>query len=72
MFNYTPLLISEDWQKYAANIIKPTQTGICRKKFVNSETTNKFYKKTRRDAYSGLDLSIHVIKSPIQLTRQYL
>jgi hypothetical protein len=29
-------------------------------------------KSTRRDAYSGLDLSIYVIKSPIQLVRQSL
>jgi hypothetical protein len=29
-------------------------------------------KKTRLDAYSGLDLSIYVIKSPIQLVRESL
>jgi hypothetical protein len=28
--------------------------------------------ETRRDTYSGLDLSIYVIKSPIQLVRQSL
>jgi hypothetical protein len=28
LFNYTPLVISGDWQKYAGNIIKPTQTSI--------------------------------------------
>jgi hypothetical protein len=32
----------------------------------------KKYIKTRRGAYSGLDLSIYVIKSPIQLVRQPL
>ncbi len=30
---YTRPLISGDWQKYAANIIKQTQTGINRKKY---------------------------------------
>jgi hypothetical protein len=29
-------------------------------------------KKTGQNAYSGLDLSIYVIKSPIQLLRQSL
>ncbi len=28
-----PLVISGDWQKYAANIIKPAQTGINRNKY---------------------------------------
>jgi hypothetical protein len=32
MFNYTPLEISGDCQKYVANIIKQTQTGINRSK----------------------------------------
>jgi hypothetical protein len=28
LFNYTPLVTSGGWQKYAAHIMKPTQTGI--------------------------------------------
>jgi hypothetical protein len=35
--------------------------------------TGPFFKfKNRRDTYSGLDVSIYVIKSPIQLVRQFL
>jgi hypothetical protein len=33
LFNYTPLVNSGDWQKYAVCIIKPTQTGINRNKY---------------------------------------
>ncbi len=62
------------WQKCAANTIKPMQTRIYRKKYVNGSVnseghTNKL--KTRRDAYLGLYLPF-VIKSPIQLVRQSL
>ncbi len=44
-------------------------------KGVNGSENSKGHQKhlkTRRDAYSGLDLSIYVIKSPIQLVRQSL
>ncbi len=34
--------------------------------------SSTFEKADRRDAYSGLDLSIYVIKNPIQLVRQSL
>ncbi len=38
MQNYTPLVISgNDNKKYAANIIKPTQTGITCTKFLHYE-----------------------------------
>ncbi len=50
------------------------QTRIYRKKYVigslRSEEHLKQNKKTRCDAYSGPDVFIYVIKSPIQLVRQ--
>ncbi len=53
-----------------ANIIKPMQTHIYRKKYVNWEGyLKKYIKKTKRYATSGLDLSIYAIKSPLQLAR---
>jgi hypothetical protein len=63
--------------KISSYITKPTQTRINRNKYVNGSVKCKFggtsknlCKKTKRDAYSGLDLSIYAIKSPIQLVRQ--
>ncbi len=47
------------------------QTCIYWKKCVNGLENLKGEKKTCHD-YSGLDLSIYVIKSPIQLVRQFL
>jgi hypothetical protein len=59
---------------YIANISKPMQTLIYWKKYVNGSENSKEQNKikTRRDTYSGQDLSIYVIKSPIQLVRQSL
>ncbi len=57
----------------STNIIKPTQTHINRKKYANVSIISEGHLKklkTRRDAYSGLYLSICVIKSPKQLMRQ--
>jgi hypothetical protein len=52
------------------------QTYIYRKKYVigsvNSEGHLKNLKKARRDAYSGLELSIYVIKRSIQLVTRSL
>ncbi len=63
-------------KKNAANIVKPMQTRIYRKKCVNGSKNSKGHqrniKKNRRDAYYGLDLSTYVIKSPIQLVRLYM
>jgi hypothetical protein len=63
-------------QNKATNIIKPRQTRIYRKKYVNGSANSKGHQKikikTRLNAYSGLDLSIYIIKSPIQLVRQSL
>ncbi len=63
-------------QNKATNIIKPMQTRIYRKKYVNGSENSKGHQKikikTGRNAYSGLDLSIYIIKSPIQLVRQSL
>ena len=75
LFKFTPLVISGDWQKYAANIIKPTQTGINREKssfcIIKSSNPQKNL-KTSCVPYLGLDLSIFVIKSQIHLVRQSL
>jgi hypothetical protein len=39
LFNYTPLVISDDRKKYAAN--EPTQTGIYWKKYVNGSVNSE-------------------------------
>ncbi len=59
MFNYTPLVISGEWQKYAANIIKPTQTGSNREKFFASYIIGAPKKtfKASRVLYLGLELT---------------
>jgi len=63
MHNYTLLVVSgNDKNK---QITLSTQTCINWKKYVNSSVNSE-----GRDAYSGLYLSIYVIKSPIQLVRQ--
>jgi hypothetical protein len=47
------------------------QTRIYRKKYVNGSLNSEGHlKNTSRDVYLGLDLSIYVTKSPIQLVRQ--
>ncbi len=49
------------------------QTRIYRKKYVNDSENLKGKKnKTRRNTYSGVELTIYVIKCPIQLVRQSL
>jgi hypothetical protein len=63
MHNYTPLVISGDDKNKQLTL--STQTCINWKKYVNSSVNSE-----ERDAYSGLNLSIYVIKSPIQLVRQ--
>ena len=75
MHSYTPLLISRNYKNKQLTKVKPTQTRIKRKKYVNSSVHSEEHLKklkTRRDTYSGLYLSIDVIKSPIHLVRQSL
>ncbi len=68
MHNYTPLVISGNDKNKQRNEKYGNTNGS-----VNSEGHLKIVKKKyRRDAYSGLDLSIYVIISPIQLVRQSL
>ena len=60
---------------HADNIVTPTQTRIYREKYTFCFLKLlKYFKnlKTMRDAYSGLYVSIFVIKSPIHLVRQSL
>jgi hypothetical protein len=61
-------------QKEAA-IMRPMQTRIYQKKYVNGSENSKGHKKQTIKGcytYTGLDLSIYVIKSPTQLVRQSL
>jgi hypothetical protein len=71
----TVLAHASSWTKKAANIIKPLQTSIYWKKYVNGSENLKGHQKNKNttcDTYSDLDLSIYVIKNPIQLVRQSL
>jgi hypothetical protein len=66
------LLLQIGWRnvQYATNIMKPMQTHIYCKKCVNGSVYSEGHLKllkTRRDAYSGLDLLIHVIKTQSSL-----
>ncbi len=60
-------------QKKQLTFIKPMQSRICWKKCVNvsgnSKGLKKNYSKARHATFSGLDLSIYVIKSLILLVR---
>ncbi len=49
------------------------ETRINRNKYVNGSVNLEGHlKKNKRDAYSGLDLFVSVIKNPIQLVIQSL
>ncbi len=69
----SPLVISGEWQKYAAHIVKPTQTGIKRNKYTfcimkSLEPPKNLW--TIRVFYLGLVLYIFVKIVEIYLIRQ--
>jgi hypothetical protein len=60
---YSYIAHRQSMTKIAANIMKPMQTRIYRKKYVNGSENSK---------RTGLDLFSYVIQSPIKLVRQSL
>jgi hypothetical protein len=73
LINYTPLVISwnDKNKQLTLLLLSKCKLALYQKKYVKGSVNSvRYFRKTRRDAYSGLDLSIMSSKSPIQLVRQ--
>ncbi len=76
MHNYTPFVISGNDKNKQLTLLSQRKLAFTGRNMLMALCkfggTSKKILKTKRDAFSGLDLSIYVIQSPIQLVRKSL